>query len=118
MIQPARWTGGPQGEILSTDYGDAYANRSGAWGQAAQVFIQGCALPERWAQLRCVRVLETGFGLGVNFLATWAAQHQARRTGGAAVRLSYLAIEKHPFTRSDLRAALEMALTSAPADQA
>jgi tRNA 5-methylaminomethyl-2-thiouridine biosynthesis bifunctional protein len=30
-------------------------------------------LPQRWAGRRHFVILETGFGLGHNFLATWAA---------------------------------------------
>ncbi len=37
------------------------------------VFLQGCGLPAAWAGQSQWRVLETGFGLGLNFLATWLA---------------------------------------------
>lgn len=109
-IRPAHWQGADDGRIYAPDYDDVYASRSGAWGQAREVFIGGCGLRERWPQPRCVRLLETGFGLGVNFLATWAS---LRDSGGPA-RLHYVAIEKHPFTQSDLRRALQLSLASAP----
>lgn len=35
--------------------------------------MQGCGLPSAWAGQSQWRVLETGFGLGLNFLATWRA---------------------------------------------
>lgn len=41
--------------------------------QVRQVFLQGCGLPEAWTGQQEWRVLETGFGLGLNFLATWRA---------------------------------------------
>jgi tRNA 5-methylaminomethyl-2-thiouridine biosynthesis bifunctional protein len=41
--------------------------------QARAVFLQGCGLPEDWAGQPQWRVLEVGFGLGLNFLVTWAA---------------------------------------------
>lgn len=110
-LQPARWQSGEHGELFAPVYGDVYASRSSAWGQAQAVFIEGCELPSLVAGLPCIRLLETGFGLGVNFLATWA---WLRRTGCPA-RLRYVAIEKHPFTAEDLCAALAISLQSAPA---
>lgn len=108
-IQPAHWQGGDDGRIYAPDFGDVYASRSGAWGQARAVFIGGCNLPSRWQDGRCLRLLETGFGLGVNFLATWAELASA----GGRARLHYVAVEKHPFTAGDLRAALDLSLASA-----
>lgn len=110
-IQPAGWQVGEQGELFSPGYGDIYASRSNAWGQARTVFIEGCELPARAPDLPVIRLLETGFGLGVNFLATWAWLRQT----ACPSRLRYVAIEKHPFTAKDLRAALAIALPSAPA---
>ncbi|MFM8466587.1 MAG: FAD-dependent 5-carboxymethylaminomethyl-2-thiouridine(34) oxidoreductase MnmC [Oxalobacteraceae bacterium] len=112
-IQPAHWQSGEHGELFAPLYGDVYASRSSAWGQAQAVFIDGCELPERASDLPCIRLLETGFGLGVNFLATWAWLRQT----GCRSRLRYVAIEKHPFTVEDLRAALAIAIGSAPAAQ-
>ncbi len=109
-IQPARWQTGDHGELFAPLYGDVYASRSSAWGQAQAVFIEGCELPSRAAAVPCIRLLETGFGLGVNFLATWAWLRQT----GCRSRLRYVAIEKHPFTAQDLRAALTRSLQSAP----
>jgi len=113
-IQPAHWQSADDGRIYAPSYADVYASRSGAWGQASAVFIDGCELRERWSGCGCVRLLETGFGLGVNFLATWIS---LRDSGGPA-RLRYVAIEKHPFTQSDLRAALALSIASAPDDMA
>lgn len=113
-IQPAHWQGADDGRIYAPDYGDVYASRSGAWGQAAAVFIDGCVLRERWTQPGCIRLLETGFGLGVNFLATWAS---LRDSGGTA-RLNYVSVEKHPFTQHDLREALQLSIAAAPQESA
>ncbi len=125
QLKPAQWEGSEDGRIFAPDFGDVYATRSGAWGQASAVFIDGCDLLHRWQQGECVRLLETGFGLGVNFLATWAALEAAKvatRDTGAApgitpARLDYVSIEKHPFTRADLRAALALSLAAAPEAQ-
>ncbi len=107
-IRPALWQGSDDGCIYAPDFGDVYASRSGAWGQANAVFIDGCELSQRWRQGGCIRLLETGFGLGVNFLASWARL----RTDGSPARLHYVSIEKHPFTRDDLRKALQLSVGS------
>ena len=109
-IQPAHWQTGEHGELSAPLYGDIYASRSSAWGQAQAVFIEGCELPVRAPDLPCIRLLETGFGLGVNFLATWT---WLRKTACPS-RLRYVAIEKHPFTAEDLRTALKISIQSAP----
>ena len=80
-------------------YGDIYHPRAGAREQARHVFLAGNELPQRWARRDTFVVLETGFGLGNNFLATWAAW---RADPSRCERLVYLAIEKHPPTRADL----------------
>ena len=60
----------------------------------------GKRVPARWAGRERFVILETGFGLGLNFLATWQAW---RRDPRAARRLHYVSIEKHPFSLQDLR---------------
>lgn len=113
-IEPARWQGTDDGRIYAPDFGDFYASRSGAWGQARAVFIEGCELPARWQDSRCLRLLETGFGLGVNFLSTWAEL----KTSSSRARLHYVAVEKHPFTAADLGSALQLSMASAEPERA
>ena len=84
-------------------YDDVYHPRSGAFEQARQVFLAGNGLPERWQGRARFAVLETGFGLGNNFLATWAAWHDDAER---CERLHYLSLEKHPLSREDLARAL------------
>ena len=113
-LEPARWQVNDEGEIFSLLYGDVYASRHGAWSQAQSVFVDGCEMPSRWVSSRCVRVLETGFGLGINFLTTWAS-HKA---SASSARLQYVAIENHPFTAQDLSAVLKISLANLPASLA
>ncbi|RZL32833.1 MAG: bifunctional tRNA (5-methylaminomethyl-2-thiouridine)(34)-methyltransferase MnmD/FAD-dependent 5-carboxymethylaminomethyl-2-thiouridine(34) oxidoreductase MnmC, partial [Rubrivivax sp.] len=54
-------------------FDDIYHSRAGALAQARHVFVAGNGLPERWRGRGRFVVLETGFGLGNNFLATWDA---------------------------------------------
>ncbi len=98
-LQPARIDFSDALAPGAPDFGDIYHPRAGALGQARHVFLGGNRLPGRWAGRNRFVVLETGFGLGHNFLATWAAwQQDAQR----CERLWYLAIEKHPPRRDDL----------------
>lgn len=61
------------GNPFSPRFGDRYRSELGGLVQARDVFLQGCGLPEAWARQPQWCVLETGFGLGLNFLVTWAA---------------------------------------------
>ena len=84
----------------STLYQDVYHSADGGLGQARHVFLQGCGLPGAWAGRETFTLLETGFGTGLNFLATWLAW---RTDSARSQRLHYLSVEKHPFSAADLR---------------
>ena len=84
----------------SAQFDDVYHSAAGGPAQARHVFLHGNGLPQRWAGRGRFVILETGFGLGVNFLTTWQAW---RRDAGRCTRLHYVAIEKHPFNLEDLR---------------
>jgi tRNA 5-methylaminomethyl-2-thiouridine biosynthesis bifunctional protein len=89
------------GTPYSPAYDDIYHSAAGALAQAEHVFLHGNALPARWQGRRTFTVLETGFGIGGNFLATWAAW---RADPARCTRLHFVSVEKHPFVREDLRA--------------
>lgn len=90
---------GPDGRLRSAAYGDVYHNISSALGQAEHVFLRGNGLPQRWRGRPAFTVCETGFGLGLNFLALW---HAWRQDGARPRRLHMLSIEAHPFSRAEL----------------
>src|SRR5229473_7604628 len=98
-LLPAR-LGFQEGIPYSEAFGDVYHSAAGGLGQAQHVFLQGNGLPQRWAGRERFVILETGFGFGLNFLATWQAW---RRAASRCRRLHYVSIEKHPFTLADLR---------------
>jgi len=83
----------------SDRYGDIYHSQDDGPGHAQHVFIAGNGLPERWQHRDRFAILETGFGTGLNFLATWAAW---QKDPHACQRLHYLAAERHPFSLKDL----------------
>jgi tRNA 5-methylaminomethyl-2-thiouridine biosynthesis bifunctional protein len=88
------------GTPYSRAFGDVYHSAAGGLGQAGHVFLHGNHLPARWSRRSRFVILETGFGLGLNFLATWQAW---KRDPARCARLHYVAVEKHPFTLADLR---------------
>jgi tRNA 5-methylaminomethyl-2-thiouridine biosynthesis bifunctional protein len=82
------------------EFDDVYHARGGAFAQARHVFMAGNGLPQRWAGRAHFVILETGFGLGHNFLATWAAW---RDDPARCDHLWFVSIDKHPPSLSDLR---------------
>ncbi|WP_424859087.1 FAD-dependent 5-carboxymethylaminomethyl-2-thiouridine(34) oxidoreductase MnmC [Tepidimonas sp. HKU77] len=99
----------PDGTPRSPRFGDIYRSRGadghGGWAQAQHVFLGGCGLwppgPDAvWRGQPRWHVLENGFGLGLNFLATWRAW---RDDPDAPETLFYTATEAHPVSADDLR---------------
>ena len=98
-LVPAELAFAADGTPYSSAYGDVYHSAAGGPAQARHVFLAGNGLPGRWAGRRVFTVLEAGFGLGLNFLATWAAW---RTDPQRCARLHYVSVEKHPFRGNDL----------------
>ncbi|PRF36261.1 bifunctional tRNA (5-methylaminomethyl-2-thiouridine)(34)-methyltransferase MnmD/FAD-dependent 5-carboxymethylaminomethyl-2-thiouridine(34) oxidoreductase MnmC [Burkholderia multivorans] len=101
-LVPATLAFRDDGTLVSPAYGDIYHSAAGAIAQANHVFVAGNGLPARWQQRRTFTIVETGFGTGCNFLATWAAW---RDDPARCERLHFVSVEKHPFSREDLRRA-------------
>ncbi len=99
-ITPAEIAFGENGIPLSPEYGDVYHSADGGLGQSRNVFIQGCDLPAAWQDKSRFVILETGFGLGLNFLATWEA---FRNHPGQCRTLHFISIEKHPLSLDSLK---------------
>lgn len=98
-IVPAQVERDADGVPFAPAFGDVYHPRAGALLQAQHVFLAGNGLPQRWAGRARFVILETGFGLGNNFLATWQAWRSDPRRCG---RLVFISIERHPLHREDL----------------
>jgi len=96
---PARLAFAADGTPYSEAYGDVYHSADGGAAQARHVFLAGNGLPARWRGARRFTVLETGFGFGLSFLATWQAW---REDPQRCARLHYVAVEMHPFSAQDL----------------
>ena len=99
VLTPARLAFAADGTPFSREFGDRYHSADGGAAQAHHVFLRGNGLPERWAAAPRFTILETGFGFGLSFLATWHAwQEDPRR----CARLHFVSVEKHPFSAQDL----------------
>ncbi|MCR6476263.1 FAD-dependent 5-carboxymethylaminomethyl-2-thiouridine(34) oxidoreductase MnmC [Variovorax sp. ZS18.2.2] len=89
---------------MTERFDDIYHTETGALAQARHVFLDGCGLPQAWAGQPQWRILETGFGLGLNFLTTW----QAWRSDANRPRmLHFVSVEAHPVGADDLLRAAE-----------
>ncbi|MBN8474368.1 bifunctional tRNA (5-methylaminomethyl-2-thiouridine)(34)-methyltransferase MnmD/FAD-dependent 5-carboxymethylaminomethyl-2-thiouridine(34) oxidoreductase MnmC [Sulfuritalea sp.] len=97
-LVPAEPAAAGDGTPYSPLYDDIYHTAHGGLAQARHVFLAGNDLPARWLGSERFIVFETGFGLALNFLATW----QAWRESQAGGRLHFVSVEKHPFRRDDL----------------
>lgn len=98
-LEPAEIEFDGDGLPRSRTYGDLYHPREGAREQAQHVFLAGNDLPARWQGRADFTIVETGFGLGHNFLATWSAWREDPRR---CARLHVVSIEAHPARREDL----------------
>jgi tRNA 5-methylaminomethyl-2-thiouridine biosynthesis bifunctional protein len=96
-IRPAR-PAFKDGAVYSAEYADIYHSVDGAIEEVRHVFIAGNGLAQRWREASNFTIVETGFGCGLNFLVTWDALKQS----GAACRLDFVSVEKHPFRHDDL----------------
>lgn len=99
QLIPAQLHFDEQGVPRSDAYGDVYHAAAGGPQQAEHVFLSGNDLPHRWQGRERYTILETGFGLGLNFLATWSAWAADPQRCG---RLHFISVEKHPFAAADL----------------
>ncbi len=97
-IVPAAASFSADGTLYSPQFDDVYASSQGTLAQAQHVFLNGNDLLERWNKSGSFTIVETGFGAGLNFLATW----RALRNAAADSRLHFVSVEKHPFHGRDL----------------
>ena len=104
MAEPVDWLA--DGTPSSPRFNDRY--RSSAQNgrlQAEQVFVAGCGLPQAWQGQPQWRILENGFGLGLNFLVSWQVWRQDPQRPAL---LHYTATEAYPVSANDLLQACQV----------
>ena len=101
MAERIEWLddGTASGAPFSPRFGDRYRGELGGINQARDVFLAGCGLPAAWSGQPSWKILETGFGLGLNFLVTWAAW-KADPTRPRL--LHFVSCEAYPAAASDV----------------
>src|SRR5690606_22995120 len=89
------------GAPVSRQFGDIYFSRADGLAETRHVFLAGNGLPERWHQhdRSTFTIAETGFGTGLNFLATCQAWAQSKPADGW---LHFISVEKYPLKLDDL----------------
>ncbi len=83
----------------SDAYNDIYFCEEDGLAEGFHVFLKGNKLPEAWADEPQFTIAETGFGTGLNFLASWMAWED---TAKADQHLTYVSFEKFPLTKEHI----------------
>jgi len=106
------WT--EQGEPRSAQFGDVYFSADDGLAETRAVFLQGCGLPEAWADKTHFTVAELGFGTGLNIAALLDLWRRHRPANG---HLNIFSIEAYPLSAAEAARALanwpELAETAA-----
>ncbi|MGV6809427.1 MAG: bifunctional tRNA (5-methylaminomethyl-2-thiouridine)(34)-methyltransferase MnmD/FAD-dependent 5-carboxymethylaminomethyl-2-thiouridine(34) oxidoreductase MnmC [bacterium] len=113
MISPANIQLDEQGVPYSSTYQDCYYSRSNGLAESRYVFQEGNQLIERWQQYVAEHgkpypvfiIAETGFGTGLNFLATWQMWDKTDKNIRPQI-LHFITIEKHPIPKKALSSIL------------
>ena len=96
------------GQPLSRAFDDVYFSSASGLEETRYVFLQQNHLPARWQALAggaTFTIGETGFGTGLNFLASWALWETTAPTDA---RLHFISVEKYPLHPQDLQRALQL----------
>ena len=107
-LTPARITWNELQVPVSTAFDDVYYSKANGLEETRYVFLQSNRVAERWHKLADDKstgftIVETGFGTGLNFLATCRAWQQSNLQ---QAWLHFVSIEKYPLTPDDLKLAL------------
>ncbi|MGL5813130.1 MAG: bifunctional tRNA (5-methylaminomethyl-2-thiouridine)(34)-methyltransferase MnmD/FAD-dependent 5-carboxymethylaminomethyl-2-thiouridine(34) oxidoreductase MnmC [Aeromonas sp.] len=107
-LHHARLDWNEAGTPVSSEFGDVYFSNDNGLSETRYVFLQQNRLPERFSHHDSDSFVigETGFGTGLNFLATMAAFLEQAVDPARCPRLHFISFEKYPLTRDDLCKAL------------
>jgi len=106
-INSARLVWDEQNHPHSSQFDDHYYSLVDGIEETRHVFIEGNDLPERWREMRkhqTFKIMETGFGSGLNFLATWQLWNSINM--GKTNKLHFVSIEAFPMDVMQLEKSL------------
>lgn len=93
---------------ISSLFNDVYYSKDNGLAESRYVFIDGNNLAERWKSIpsgSMYTIVETGFGTGLNFLATWQLWAELANDIAPHCSLRFISIEKYPLNALDLKRA-------------
>jgi tRNA 5-methylaminomethyl-2-thiouridine biosynthesis bifunctional protein len=96
------------GAPRSKQFDDVYFSEINGLEETKHVFLKGNDLPARWLENKSGRdrfvIAETGFGTGLNFLATWKSFMESAEPGQC---LDFISFEKFPLDAQEIYANLQ-----------
>jgi tRNA 5-methylaminomethyl-2-thiouridine biosynthesis bifunctional protein len=100
-----------KGAPRSKEFDDVYFSAVDGLAETRHVFLNGNDLPARFSEGgACFTICETGFGTGLNFLASWAEWLESIENVAnnlkAAQSLRFISYEKFPLKRDEIEAYL------------
>ncbi len=93
-----------EGIPISRVFNDIYFSPDNGLAETRHVFLAGTDLPDAWSGQQRFVIGETGFGTGLNFLATWALW---RDTAPPDARLHFVSAEAFPLRGDTIQRALQ-----------
>lgn len=93
-----------KGAPRSKEFDDVYFSAQNGLAETRHVFLQSNYLPAAWLDKENFVIAETGFGTGLNFLATWKLYQE---TGSTLKHLHFISFEKYPLTAEQINEYLE-----------
>lgn len=109
LIKNAKLQWNDQGEPIAERFDDLYFSTNDGLAESQYVFIEQNRLEQNWQA--CTSpfyvIAETGFGSGLNFLATWQVFKTwlANNPHHILKRLYFISFEKYPLSQDDLASA-------------
>jgi tRNA 5-methylaminomethyl-2-thiouridine biosynthesis bifunctional protein len=94
-----------EGQPQNDEFEDVYFSTAGGIAETQYVFLQQNKCPECWQGKSDFVIAETGFGTGLNFLATvklWL------ETANPSSKLHFISVEKYPLSKQNLQQALSV----------
>lgn len=101
IVTELKWT--ENNVPVSVEYDDPFFDTSDGLSESRYVFLELNQLNSRWPSAETFTIGEIGFGVGLNFLATWELWEKRRSSDQV---LNYVSFESAPVLPKDIKRAL------------